>query len=106
MRQMSSLLLIAATTFGIGAACAQANSDVTIHISERGTCLVGALDVPCGDVGAKLRDQGAPLDAHIHLIFDTGSSYQTVSAALTSLRASLSDAGFRLKLGYINYRDK
>jgi hypothetical protein len=101
MRQTSSLLLIAATTFGVGATSAQTNSDVTIHISSRQTCLAGSLDVPCSDVGAKLRDQKIPLDAHIHLIAGSDSRYQTISAALTSLR----DAGFRLKLGYINEND-
>jgi hypothetical protein len=109
-----SLLLAAATTLGACVSHGQANSDVTIHISLlRQTCLVGSADVPCSDVGAKLRDQGTPQDAHIHLIFDTSASpvslpthsaavsaYQTVSAALTSL----SDAGFRFKLGYVNVR--
>jgi hypothetical protein len=98
MRQMFSLLLVAATTLGVGAASGQANSDVIIHISARQTCLVGSLDVPCSDVGAKLREQGTALDAHIHLIVGADSSYQTISAALASLR----DAGFRLKLGYVN----
>jgi hypothetical protein len=98
MRQMSSLLLVVATTFGVGAASGQANSDVTIHIAARHTCLVGSFDVPCRDVGAKLRDQGTLLDAHIHLIAGTDSSYQAISEALTSLR----EAGFRLKLGYVN----
>lgn len=99
MRQMSLLLLVVATTFGVGAASSQSKSDVTIHMSAvRQTCLIGSLDVPCSGVGAKLRDQGTPLDAHIHLIADTGSTYEIVSAALKSLR----DAGFRLKLGYIN----
>jgi hypothetical protein len=86
MRRAASLLLVVATTFGIGVASGQANSDVTIRISARQTCLVGSLDVPCSDVGTKLRDQGTPLDAHIHLIAGTDSSYQAISAALTSLR--------------------
>jgi hypothetical protein len=102
MRQMSSLLLVAATTFGVGAASGQANSDMTIHISSRQSCLVGSLDVPCSYVGAIMRDQRIPLDAHIHLVVDKGASYQTISAALVSLR----DAGFRLKLGYINANDR
>lgn len=79
----------------------QTRSDVTIHISARQTCLVGSLDVPCSDVGAKMRDQGIPLDAHIHLIPAAGSNYQTVSAALKSLL----DAGFRFKVGYIDWKD-
>jgi biopolymer transport protein ExbD len=66
------------------------------------TCLVGSLDVPCSDVGAKMRDQGIPLDAHIHLVADKDASYHTISAALVSLR----DAGFRLKLGYIDANDR
>jgi hypothetical protein len=102
MRQMSSLLLVAAMTFGVDATFGQSNSDVTIQISARQTCLVGSLDVPCSDVGAKMRDQGIPLDAHIHLVAGKDSSYQAISAALVSLR----DAGFRLKLGYINANDR
>lgn len=98
MRQTFSLLLVAAMTLGVGATFGQSNSDVTIHISARQTCLLGSLDIPCSDVGAKMRDQGTPLDAHIHLVAGKDSSYQAINAALVSLR----DAGFRLKLGYIN----
>lgn len=50
----------------------------------------------------KCVDQGIPPDAHIHLVADKDASYQTISAALVSLR----DAGFRLKLGYINANDR
>jgi biopolymer transport protein ExbD len=98
---MSSLVLLAATTLGMGAAWSQPPSDVTIHVLARQTCLVGSLDVPCPDVGAKLRDRGISLDANIHVIADKHARYQAVSAALASLR----DAGFRLKMGYVNYRE-
>jgi hypothetical protein len=38
-----------------------------------------------------------PLDSDIHITADRTSSYQMVSATITSLK----DAGYRLKLGYI-----
>jgi len=98
MRQMPACLFVAATAIAVGAAASQTESDLQIHISGQQTCVVGALDVPCDTVGARLRDQGTPRDAHIQLIPGTESSYQAISAALTSLR----DAGFQLKLGYIN----
>ena len=102
MRQMSSLALVAAMTLEVGASFGQSKSDVTIHISARQTCLVGTLDVPCSDVGAKMRAQGIPLDADIHLVGRKDSSYQAISAALASLR----DAGFRLQVGYIDANDR
>jgi hypothetical protein len=49
-------------------------------------------------VGAKLRELGTPLDAHIHLSGDTHASYTATTAAIDSLRR----AGFNLKMGWIN----
>ena len=98
MRQMSGVLLVAATTIAAAAAFGQADSDLAVHISAQQTCVVGTLEVPCNAVGAKLLDQGTPRDAHIHLLSGTDSSYEAISAALTSLR----DAGFTLKVGYVN----
>lgn len=98
MLQMPRLLLVAATTITNGAAFSQAQQDLSIHISSQQTCVVGRLDVPCNTVGAKLLEQGTPRDAHIHLLGSTDSSYEAISSALTSLR----DAGFTLKVGYIN----
>jgi biopolymer transport protein ExbD len=75
----------------------QSASEVTVRVSARQTCLVGSIDLPCHDVGAKLREQGTSLNADIHVIADPHARYQAVSAALKSLR----DAGFRLKVGYV-----
>jgi biopolymer transport protein ExbD len=97
MLTMSARLLLATTTFAMGAAWAEPPPDVTVHVSAKQTCLVGSIDLPCHDVGAKLRDQGTSLDANIHLIGDRHTGYRAVSAAVKSLR----DAGFRLKVGYV-----
>jgi type 1 fimbria pilin len=59
MLTMSARLLLATTTFAMGAAWAAPPPDVTVHFSAKQTCLVGSIDLPCHDVGAKLRDQSS-----------------------------------------------
>lgn len=98
MRRPSSVLLILTTVFCIGTALSQASPDVEIHISSQQSCVVDSVGVACGEVGAKLLDLDIPLTANIHLVAAHDSKYETVSAALISLR----DAGFKLKVGYIN----
>jgi hypothetical protein len=44
-------------TLGSNPLLAQPEQAVDIHISGE-TCLIGNLDVPCSDVGAKLRELG------------------------------------------------
>ena len=98
MHQATAFLLAALVTLGSSSLPAQTETAVQIRISARETCLIGNLDVPCNDVGAKLRELGTPLDAHIHLTGDTHASYEATSAAIDSLRR----AGFKLKMGWIN----
>ena len=70
---------------------------VDIHVALQ-FCLTLSVSVPCSDVGAKLRELGTPLDAHLHLSVDKDSRYEDVVAAITSIR----DAGFNFKVGYVN----
>lgn len=72
---------------------------VQVYVSAE-TCLIGNHDVPCSDVGTKLRELGTPLDAQIHVIGVAHASYKATSAALESLRS----AGFQLKVGHINLK--
>ena len=97
MHQAPTFLLAALVTLGPNSLPAQTETAVQIRISGE-TCLIGNLDVPCSDVGAKLRELGTPLDAHIHLSGNTHASYRATSAAIDSLRR----AGFKLKMGLIN----
>jgi hypothetical protein len=97
MHQKPVFLLATLVTLGSNPLLAQPEQAVDIHISGE-TCLIGNLDVPCSDVGAKLRELGTPLNAHLHLIGDTRTSYKATSAAMESLRR----AGFKLKMGYMN----
>jgi hypothetical protein len=99
MQHAPAFLLAALVTLGSSSLPAQTKTDVDIRIVGE-SCLIGGLDVPCGDVGAKLRELGTPADAHIHLIADPKAKYEAVSAAIASLR----DAGFPPKMGYINVR--
>jgi hypothetical protein len=46
-----------ATTFAMAGARGQSASEVTVRVSARQTCVAGSIDLPCHDVGAKLRDQ-------------------------------------------------
>lgn len=98
IHQAPAFLFAALVTLGSSPSPAQTETAVQILISAQETCLIGDLDVPCSDVGAKLRELGTPLDAHIHLSGDTHASYKATSAAIESLRG----AGFKLKMGWIN----
>jgi hypothetical protein len=97
MHQKPAFFLAALVTLGSSRLLAQPEQAVDIHI-WREICLIGNLDVPCSDVGAKLREMGTPLNAHLRLIGDTHTSYKATSAAIDSLRR----AGFKLKMGYMN----
>jgi len=97
MRQTPAFLLAALVTLGSSPLLAQTETTVRIFIGAE-TCLIHNLDVPCSDVGAKLRELGTPLDAHIQLSGHTHSGYKPTSAAIESLRR----AGFKLKIGYVN----
>lgn len=96
MRQALALLLTALVTLESSLLPAQTEKTYVLVAAE--TCKIGNLSVPCSDVGAKLRELGTPLDADIHLRADPKAKYEAVSAAIASLR----DAGFKLKMGYIN----
>jgi hypothetical protein len=99
MHQAPAFLLAALVALGSNSLPAQTETGVHIRISGE-TCLIGNLDVPCRDVGVKLRELGTPTDADIHLSGDTRASYRATSAAIESLRR----AGFKLKMGWINVR--
>ena len=96
MRQAPAFLLTTLATLGANALFAQTQAVVDIRISERGTCLIGSVDIPCSNVVKTLRERRTPPDARIHLSVDPHASYNAVSAALQSLRGT----GF--KLGYVN----
>ena len=98
MHQAPAFLLAVLVTLGFNSVPAQTETDVRISAD---TCRIDSnLSVRRGDVGAKLRELGTPLDAHIHLSVDASAKYEDVSAALLSLR----NAGFNHKLGRINYQ--
>ena len=96
MRQKSTFLFGAIVTLGVNALTAQPETPVDIRISEVGTCLIGNFDVPCSEVGEKLRELGNPPHVQIHLSVDPRVSYYAVSAALEGLRRT------GLKLGDVN----
>ena len=95
------LLLLAAAAAGVGTACRATPPEVMIHVSGE-MCAAGSLNVPCSEIGAKLREVGTPRDAHIRFAREKGATYRGISAALTSLLA----AGFRFKVGYVNVREE
>ena len=97
MHHAPASLLVALVTLGSNSLPAQTKTTVPIRVSAR-DCLIGTLNVPCKNVGVKLRELGTPLDAHIDLSVDPHSSYGATSAAIEALQR----AGFRLKFGYVN----
>jgi len=100
MHKKPAFLLGALATLGFTPVLAQVEAAVTVRISAD-TCLIRDLNVPCSDVGAKLRELGVPSDADIRLSGDKSASYRAVSAALESIRS----AGFQFKIGYVNVQD-
>jgi len=101
MRQAPAFLSAALVILGSNPLPAQTETTVHIFISAE-TCLIGNLEVPCSDVGAKLRELGTPLDAHIDLSGHSHSGYEATRAVIESLRR----AGFKLKMGYINVQEQ
>ncbi len=77
--------------------CAHAQSKIVIRLTAHQTCQIVDKEVACADVGAKLRAIHAKQDSDIHIIAGPTSSYQLVSATLTSLK----EAGYRIKVGYV-----
>jgi len=76
---------------------APAQTSIVIRLTPHQTCQIVEEEVPCADVGAKLHAMHAKQDSDIHVIARPESSYELVSATLTSLK----NAGYRLKVGYI-----
>ena len=96
----SAFLLAALATPGSDSLRAQTETTVHIFVSAE-NCVIGNIELRCSDVGAKLRELGTPLDAHIDFSGHSHTSYEAMRAALESLRR----AGFRFKIGYVNVRE-
>ena len=101
MQQARAFLLAAVVTLRSVPLPAQTETTVHIFVSAE-TCVIGNLELPCSGVGAKLRELGTPLNAHIDLSGHSHTSYEAVRAATESLRR----AGFKLKMGYINVQEE
>jgi biopolymer transport protein ExbD len=65
--------------------------------SVRNTCLIASAEIPCGEVGSKLRALNVPLDADIHVKGDTGVTYSLVHSVFESLKK----AGYSTKVGFV-----
>jgi hypothetical protein len=75
-------------------------SEQTIDIrlsSSLNACFIADVEVPCGEVGAKLISMNVPLSSHIHCVGDTVVSYELVH----SLLESLDKAGYSTKVGFL-----
>jgi hypothetical protein len=100
MQRAPTFLLAALVTLGPIPLPAQTETTVHIFISAE-TCVIGNLELPCSNVGAKLREMGTPLDAHIDLSGHSHTSYEAIRAAIDSLQR----AGFKFKVGYVNAKE-
>jgi biopolymer transport protein ExbD len=94
---MRTTLLLLVLFAGSVMTIAHPQARIVIRLTPHQTCQIVDQEVPCADVGARLRAMHVPQDSDIHITADPTSSYQLVSATITSLR----DAGYRLKVGYI-----
>ena len=101
MRKEPTFLLVSLAMLGSSPLPAQTETTVHIFVSAK-SCVIGRLELPCSDVGAKLREFGTPLDAHIDLSGHSHSSYEATHAAIESLRR----AGFKFKIGYVNVQER
>jgi biopolymer transport protein ExbD len=93
---MRTTLLLLVLLMG-GVTTGRAQTAIVIRLTSHQTCQIGEEEVPCADVGAKLLAMHIPLESDIHISGSPDSTYQQVSATLTSLK----DAGYRLKVGYV-----
>jgi hypothetical protein len=100
MQQAPASLFAALVALGCNPLPAQTETTVHIFISAK-TCVIGSLQLPCGDVGAKLRELGTPLDAHIELSGHSHTRYEATRAVFESLQR----AGFKFKMGYVNVHE-
>jgi biopolymer transport protein ExbD len=76
------------------------NSEPNIEIrlsSSLNACFIADVEVPCGEVGAKLLAMNVPLSSHIHCVGDTVVSYELVQSILESL----DKAGYSTKVGFL-----
>lgn len=77
-----------------------AQSEQTIEIlvsSSANTCFIAEAEVPCGEVGSRLKAMGVPSGSHIHLRGDPAVRYELVHTALDSLDR----AGYSTKVGFV-----
>ncbi len=75
-------------------------SEQTVDIrlsSSLNACFIADIEVPCGEVGAKLLSMNVPLSSHIHCVGDTVVSYELVHSILESL----DKAGYSTKVGFL-----
>jgi hypothetical protein len=98
-------ITLATAAAGILVAGAYAQSPlrptVGIQFSTHQTCLIEGVDIPCTEVGNKLRAMRTPLNADIHLMGDPDGKAATLMQLLTSAKKSLEQAGYLVKVAYI-----
>ena len=102
MRYTSPLALVVTVIFVCHSVTAHTRKTILVRISERDTCLIGDLEIPCRDVGTKLRKMAVPSDANIHVIAARSSKYQIISTTVDSLRS----AGLKLGTALIGSGEK
>jgi hypothetical protein len=100
MRRFWILLVGSVLIAGVEAQ-APSRSTITIRFSTHQTCLVADADIPCGEVGEKLRAQQVPLNADIHIIGNLDAKASVVLPLLDSLNQSLERVGYQVKRAYI-----
>jgi biopolymer transport protein ExbD len=96
VRRASAAILALSIALAAGACLAQART-VRVRISSAGTCLIAHGNVPCSEAGAKLRQLGIPLNADIRINGGSDARYETIKAAMDSIRA----AGYQLPIGFL-----
>jgi biopolymer transport protein ExbD len=98
MHRALKLLSVLLLAVRLDAVCAETHRGVVIDVASDGTCQAAGLHVSCGDIGAKLRDAGIPLDTWITFSGAGTVSYDTMKSTIDSLAR----AGFRnMKIGFL-----
>jgi hypothetical protein len=65
--------------------------------SSLNSCFVVDTEIPCSDIGVKLKAMGIPSNSHIHLLGDSAVSYELVHSTLESLDS----AGYSTRVGFV-----
>ena len=101
MRRLLAAIVVAGVMMVDARAQSSSRPMVQIGFPAHQTCVMGDTDVPCGELGSRLRALQIPLDADIHFIGDLEPKGNDFVALFYNAAESLERAGYKIKRAYI-----